>query len=417
MRANVIVRISWRNLWRHTRRTMLTVTTVSLGLALLLISLGLGDGSHRQMVDAAVRLGSGHVLIQQRGYQAEGALERFLERDQATLAQEWVKKQGQTFAVHQSLRRVFASGLASSAEGSTGVQILGVEPDAEASASRFDEKVISGSFLHNEARDQVVIGEGVARKLAVSVGQKIVLMAQEARTTEIQSRLVRVSGILRTGMEAFDQMLVVTDLQTAQQFLGLDEAIHQIALFLPEEPPSQALALQGKRELPGLEVLHWSDALPELRDYIRIDDGGNYVFYTFIFLLVGFTVMNTLLMSVLERGREFALLEAVGLTPGNRFAMVLVESGFLAFLSSLLGLTVGYAFHWYLHTRGLPLEIFYTGEISAAGVALDPVLYSDLSFNRLAGSILLIFALTLLLALLPALRAARAGDIRLLRTS
>lgn len=417
MRANVILKIAWRNLWRHTRRTILTVTTVSLGLALLLISLGLGDGSHQQMVESAVRLGSGHILIQQRGYQTEGALERFLQHEEAVLAQKWLEKRERAFEVRHSLRRVFASGLASSAEGSTGVQLLGVEPDAEASASRFDEKVINGSFLRNGAKDQAVIGEGVARKLAVSVGQKIVLMAQGARTTEIQSRLVRVSGILRTGMEAFDQLLVLTDLETAQQFLGLGDGIHQVAIFLGDETQSQALALQGSRELPGLEVLHWSDALPELRDYIRIDDGGNYVFYTFIFLLIAFTVMNTLLMSVLERRRECALLEAIGLTPGNRFAMVLAESIFLASLSSLLGLTVGYAFHWYLHTHGLPLEIFYSGEISAAGVTLDPVLYSDLSFNRLAGSIIMVFMLTILLALLPAVRAARAGDIRLLRTS
>ena len=163
-----------------------------------------------------------------------------------------------------------------------------------------------------------------------------------------------------------------------------------------------------------MEVLSWGEVLPELKDFIRIDDGGNYLFNLVIFLLIGFTVLNTLLMSVLERNREYALLDALGLTPGKRFAMVILEATVIAALAVVVGLTLGYGVHLYLHFHGLPLDLFYSGDISAAGVTLDPVIYSDLSLNRIVGSMLLVFGLILMLALIPARHAARRGDVHLL---
>ncbi len=129
------------------------------------------------------------------------------------------------------------------------------------------------------------------------------------------------------------------------------------------------------------------------------------------FLLISFTVLNTLLMSVLERGREFALLHCLGLTPGKRFIMVLVEAFFIAFLSALTGFGMGYGGHLYLSRHGLPLDLFYSGDLSAAGVAFDPVMYSHLSPARILQSMVLVFGLTLLLSLVPAWRAAQSTDV------
>lgn len=408
------LKIAWRNLWRRSRRTWLTVSTISLGLTLLLVSLGLGDGSHRQMIDSAVRMGSGHLIIQSFGYQETTEIERLLSQDQQRSVESWVEKRKSQFPVRFFLRRVFGSGVASSSDGSTGVQMIGIEVNQEVQASLFDEKLVEGRFLHPRESDRVIIGEGIARRLRLKPGEKLVLMAQGAQGAEIQSILMRVAGIIRTGQEGIDLTLVLIPLKAAQDFLGLRKGIHQVAVFLSEEPPSQALADLGKADLRALEVLHWSEALPELRDYIRIDDGGNYVFHVFIFLLIAFTILNTLLMSVLERTRELALLDALGLTPAKRFAMVLLEASFLALLSGFLGGTLGYSIHHYLHTHGLRIDLFYEGDISAAGVILDPVLYSDLSSNRILGSILLVVALTILLALVPALRASRSGGVHVL---
>ena len=410
----IVLKIAWRNLWRKPRRTVLTVVTISLGLALLLIFFGLGDGGHNQMIESAVRMGSGHIVIQQKEYHAKGGIERFLDTTQRQRAQEWVAEVESLFPIQHVLMRTYASGLASSADGSAGVQMIGIQPEAEREASEFDDKLTEGEFLDSTSRDQVVLGEGVAHKLALGVGEKLVLMAQAAGSPEIQSQLVRVKGILRTGLEESDQTLILLPLATAQGFLNLGEGVHQIALLMNNSGPSTALANSGKERLPSLEVLSWSEAMPELVDFIRIDDGGNYVMNLVLFLLIAFTVLNTLLMSVLERGREFALLHSLGLTPIKRFCMILFEATFIAALSALVGFGIGYGFHLYLNIHGLPLDLFYSGELSAVGVTFDPVIYSDLSMTRILSSLALVFILTLVLALAPAWRAAKSGDIHML---
>ena len=410
----IVLKIAWRNLWRKPRRTALTVVTISLGLALLLIFLGLGDGGHYQMIEAAVRMGSGHVLVQQKEYQAKGGIDRFLAPLEKERAEAWVREMETLFPIQHVLTRTYASGLASSADGSAGVQMIGIQPQGEKEASQFDDKLVQGDFLDSASRDHVVLGEGVARKLALEVGEKLVLMAQAAGSPEIQSHLVRVQGILRTGLEESDQTLILLPLTTAQDFLNLGGGVHQIALLMNNSGPSTALANMGKERLASLEVLSWSEAMPELVDFIRIDDGGNYIMNIVLFLLIAFTVLNTLLMSVLERGREFALLHSLGLTPIKRFVMVLFEATFIAALSALLGFGIGYGVHLYLNIHGLPLDLFYSGEISAVGITFDPVIYSDLSAARVLSSLALVFILTLVLALVPAWRAAKSGDIHML---
>lgn len=408
---SILLKIAWRNLWRKPRRTVLTVTTISLGLTLLLISLGLGDGGHEQMIESAVHMGSGHVLVQQQGYQEKGGVARLLSAEEIDSVESWGQEMKSQFPIRHVLRRTFVSGLASSADGSTGVQITGIQPRGEEQASDFAEKLIDGEFLTDQDRDRVILGEGVALKLSVEVGQKLVLMAQGAETQEIHSRLVRVAGILRTGLEEQDQVLLLLPLATSQEFLDLGAGVHQLAFLMQDARRSEELAALGQQRFSALEVLSWGEALPELRDFIRIDDGGSYVMNVIFFMLISFTVLNTLLMSVLERGREFALLHCLGLTPGRRFTLVVLEAFFIAALSALLGFVLGYGAHLYLKQYGLPLDLFYSVDISAAGVAFDPVLYSALSAARILQAMVLVFGMTLILSLAPAWRAARSADV------
>ncbi len=412
----ILLQIAWRNLWRNTRRTLLTASTVGLGMALLLLFLGLNDGVHRQMIEGAVRLGSGHLVIQSPGYQELGGLERALEADAAVRALRWLQQVSAGFPQQAVAPRLFGSALASSADGSTGVRLLGVDPDREIEASDFAQKLTLGEFLTQGDADRVILGSGVARKLKLGLGGRMVLMAQAAGNPEIESRLVRVGGVFETGLDEYDQTLVIAPLETAQEFYRLPGKIHQLAVILEDETDSEPLARQGQRRFSNLEVLSWREALPELEDYIRMDDAGNYVFNLFLFLLIAFMVLNTLLMSVLERAREFSLLDALGFPPRQRFWMVLMEAFFIGLLSCVLGLLVGYPAHLYFAVQGLPLDVFNLRDVSAAGVAVEPILYSHLSWARMAQAILAVFTLTLLLALLPARRAASLGDVHLLGT-
>ena len=413
----IIFKLAWRNLWRNRRRTALTVVTVALGLALLLVTLGLGDGSHLQMIDNAVRMGSGHVLIQSRGYQAHGGVQRALPEETRFRIRSWIERHGDASPVQNVVERVFASGLASSADGSTGVRIIGTQPGPESESSKFGEKLVQGEFVRPGAGDQAVIGTGVARKLRVGLGSKFVVLSQAAGSSELQSRLLRVSGILQTGLEDLDQSLVIIPLGAAQDLLLLPRQVHQVAVFVEDVEASGALAERGRMDLPeSAEVLDWTEAMPELTEFIRIDDAGNYLFNGIFLLLIAFVVLNTLLMSALERKREYALLDAIGLSSSGRFFMMFTEAVLLALLSTSVGMALGYGAHLYLESSGLPLDVFYQGEgeLSAAGAVMDPVLYSRLSAERLVVSASVITSLTLVLALFPAWRAGRRVSVQLL---
>ena len=280
-------------------------------------------------------------------------------RSQTEPVVNWLEEKKEDYRIEGVLARVFASALASSASGSSGVFLMGIQPGPEGRVSKFSSKVSDGEFLGDAQSQQIVMGEGVARKLKVRIGDKVVLMAQAARSPDIESRLMRVGGILTTGQENLDQTAVLALLDASQDFFGLNGELHQLAVLLPDEGDSLRLAAEARAAFPDLEVLSWQGALPELHDFIQVDDGGNYVFHVFLFLLIAFLVLNTLLMSVLERRKEFTFLDAIGLNPQQRFGLVMLEAFFIATLSCLLGFGIGYSGHLYFETYGAPAQ---TGE-------------------------------------------------------
>ncbi len=408
----IVLRIAWRNLWRHPWRTLLTASGTALGLGLLLLMLGLGDGSHLQMIDAAVRMGSGHVLLQAPGYQARRGVESALGADATGRVVRWARAQRDVVAV---LPRAFSSALLSSADGAVGVGLIGVEPAAEAAVSRFAARVRDGRFVAAADRGTAVIGSGVARVLHTGVGGRIVVMAQAAQEREVRSALLRVVGVVHTGLDEVDRSLLVVPLGSAQELLALDGRVHQVALILRDQARSAALAAAARRAFPELEALTWAQADPDVETAIRLDDGGHYLFNAIFFVIIGFMVLNTLLMSVLERRRELALLGALGLTAGRRWAMVMVEASMLAGLAIAGGLVLGIGVTTYFRVHGLPLAWFTDQPFESGGVLIEPVMYAYLGVRRVVGSAALVLALTAGLSLVAARHAARPVDVGLLK--
>lgn len=409
---SIVVMLAWRNLWRHAARTLLTASGVALGLAFLLTMLGLGDGSHLQMIDAAVRMGSGHVLLQAPGYQHRRGVEMALPASTVRQVEAWARSRPDVVAV---LPRAFASALLSSADGGTGVSLAGVDPAVEKAVSRFPARVTDGRFLVAGDRHAAVIGSGVARVLKARVGSRVVAIAQGARGGEVRSSLLAVVGVLHTGLDEVDQSLVLMPLRATQEFLDLEGGVHQVALMLSDQAGAVSSAREARLAFPALESLTWAQADPELEASIRIDDGGHYLFNGIFFVIIGFMVLNTLLMSVLERRRELSLLGALGLSPRRRFAMVLVEAALLAALAIAAGLALGLGAHAYFGTHGLPLRWFTERSFETAGVLIEPIMYSHLGAARVAGAATLVFSLTLLLSLFAARHAARPSDVNLLK--
>ena len=416
--ALLLVKIGWRNLWRNPRGTLLTALALGLGLTLLLISLGLLDGSHEQMVGNGVRFGTGHVVIQAQGYQDTGSVGLLLPARVLSTADEVLHAVALKHVLRGMSPRLLASGLLSSAANASGVSMMGVIPRDERAVSLIPQRIIEGNYLKDDQQSGIVIGVELARKLAVKIGDKVVLMTQavqppdteatDAGGGDMQSTLLRVSGIFRTGIQAIDAHIIQLPLPEAQALLGVPDRVTQVAILLEREGDSLMVARALRKQLTGVpvEVLPWRESMPTLAQLFLLDEAFNYVMNGVVLAMVGLGILNTILMRVLERRYEFGLCSALGLRPVQLGVMIIGESLALTALSLALGLVLGLGAQHYFATAGLDLRWFFHSSLPTA-LVFDPIIYSRLSLTRIASSVGIVFLTATVISFYPALKAAR----------
>jgi putative ABC transport system permease protein len=414
----LLVKIGWRNLWRNPRGTLLTALALGLGLALLLVSLGLLDGLHEKMVGDGVRFGTGHVVIQAKGYQDTGSQDLLLPAQVVSTTAEFLHTEPMKRLVRGVSPRLLASGLLSSAANAAGVGIIGIMPKEERAVSLIPSRIVEGKNLTDDEQSGVVIGAELARKLEVKVGSKVVLMTQAVQQPDreatdpgeggMQSTLLRVSGIFRTGVQAVDAHVVHLLLPVAQTLLGVPGRVTQIAVLLEREGDSLMVARDLRKQLAGVavEVLPWRESMPRLVQIFRLDQAFNYVMNGVVLAMVGLGILNTILMRVLERRYEFGLCKALGLRPLQLAVMIIGESLALTTISLALGLALGSIVHYYIATFGLDLHWLFKGGAPSAFV-FDPIIYSRLSLSRIVSSVSIVFLTTTVISFYPAFKAAR----------
>ena len=414
----LLVKISWRNLWRNPRGTLLTALALGLGLALLLISLGLLDGGHEQTIADGVRLGPGHVVIQARGYQDSNSDELLLSAPVVSQAEVFLQTGGMKQLVLGVSPRLLATGLLSSSANASGVRIMGVIPEDEAAVSLIPHRMVEGTYLTGDKPSGVVIGAELARKLEVKTGSKLVLMTQALREPgatqnavgeEMHSTLLRVSGVFRTGLQAVDANIIHLPLPAAQTLLGVtDGRVTQVALLLAQEGDASLVANDLRKLLANapVEVLTWRQSIPMLAQILGLDHAFNYVMNGVILAMVGLGILNTILMRVLERRYEFGVSKALGLRPTQLAAIVVGESLALTAISLTLGLVLGLSVEHYFANTGLDLRWIFKSGLPPA-LELDPILYSRLTANRIAWSVGIVFVMATIISFYPALKAAR----------
>ena len=414
----LLVKIGWRNLWRNPRGTLLTALALGLGLTLLLISLGLLDGSNEQMVGNGVRFGTGHVVIQAPGYQDTASQELLLPDRVVSTTEEFLHTRAMKPLLRGVSPRLLASGLLSSAANADGVRIMGVIPKEERAVSLIPERIVEGNYLNDDQQSGVVIGAELARKLAVKIGAKVVLMTQVVQSPdtdaadsgggEMQSTLLRVSGVFRTGIQAIDAHVIQLRLPEAQALLGAPDRVTQVAVLLEREGDSLMVARGLRKQLTGVpvEILPWRESMPTLAHLLLLDDAFNYVMNGVVLAMVGLGILNTILMRVLERRYEFGLFSALGLRPVQLAVMIIGESLALTAFSLTLGLVLGLGVQHYFATHGLDLRWFFHSSLPSA-LVFDPIIYSRLSLTRIASSVGIVFLAATLISFYPALKAAR----------
>ena len=404
-----LLNVSWRSLWRSRRRTAITVSAIGFAVAIAVFFIAFAEGVYAQLIDQAVRMQSGHVTVQHSDYADAPAIDLAVS-DVPRLRQELARLPG----VETTKVLVVGQGIARTSHGTVGAAALGVEPEAEAATSVIAAKIVEGTYLDGSPRSAVV-GTVLADRLRLAVGKKLVLASNDAKG-DLVEELVRVQGIFATGAEEVDGYLVQVPIDFTRKLYGLrpDQAT-QLGLVLgdPDDQPDVLGLARQAVEGTGAAALPWQEVMPDLAAYVRIDGGSNMVFQGILIFLSLFTVFNTILMSVLERTREFAVLLALGTPPWRVKAQVVVESSLLGLLGCGAGLLVGGLLGYWMQVEGLDMKSFYDEGVTISGVALDSLVYARVTPGLLAGVGLLVFSATLLTSLVSVRQVDRiaVGDV------
>ena len=407
----VIALLALRNLRRYLRRTLLTALAMIVGGALLMFSLSLGDGTHESWIDSGVRMGTGHITIESPEFQLSRKIDDRVSANARAAVEGALRDPGVAEQITAVSAKVIVRGLASSAAGARPVQVMGVEPLGEAEFSTLDEQVVEGRYLEPGDGLAAYVGVDLVESLDLRLGSRLVLTAQDV-DKEIAGQLVRVVGVFRSGVPAIDQALVHVPLETVGAWLGSGQDVTNVGVLVAESNDVPRVASQLRASLAELiesnaiRVIGWREAMPELNAAVAIDDFGNYLIHGILFVIIGFGIVNTVLMSVLHRRREFGLLQALGLTPRQTGALVLIEGLVLTAFSAVLGIGLGVLVTWYFWGDGLDFSSMMSGEMTFSGVVIDPVIVPLFRGARIAQALLFILMIGGVASAYPAIRAA-----------
>ena len=411
MHFGVITMLALRNLRRNLRRTILTATAFIIGGALLTFAQTFGDGTHEQWIDSGVRTGSGHVTVEVPEFRVSRKIEDRLAGGTLQLVRKAVESSAAADRVTDVFYRLTINGLATSASGARPAQILGVDPTIEASLSPLDEQVVEGRYLKKDDRLAAFVGAGLVDALDLRIGSRLVVMAQDAHK-EVAGQLVRVVGIFRTGIAELDDSVIHVPIATAGEWLGTGRDLTNVGVMVDSSVAVPGLVRHLRRELAepiakgDATVMGWREAMPSLHAAVLVDEWGGYLMLGILFVIVGFSIINTVLMSVLHRHREFGVLQALGLTPRQTASVVLVEGLLQTVVCALIGVGVGLAITA-AFSGGIDIsELYNDQEMQFSGVAIDPVIVPMVTPVRILYILGFMMFVGIVSSVYPAMRAA-----------
>ncbi|XCN73605.1 MAG: FtsX-like permease family protein [Candidatus Electrothrix aestuarii] len=349
---SLVLKMARASLARRGLRSLLVILMIGISLWGLLLMEGVYEGMIEQMITNAIRSDSGHLSFFAKGYRSDPDLALLVHDVPAIRAALEQDTRVQSFAM-----RMKQDGLAATAHASRGAVVIGMELAREEQHGRLAEYLHKGEFSFGKQEKGIILGFKLADTLRVRIGSKIILSAQDMHA-EVASAAFRVTGILKTNNMALDERAVFIDLGRMRKMLSVPEGVSQIAVIVRDQ--EQLAEIQGdlQKQFKGLDVLRWDELYPALMQSKVIMDGFNLIISGMIFCVAALGIFGVMLVSVLERIREFGIMLAIG----TRFSLIrniiLAESFFLGLIGFLFGSLIGGLTLYYFKTYGLDLSAF-----------------------------------------------------------
>ena len=402
-----MLRLAWRNVWRNGRRSLINVAAMGFGLAAIMFGQSMMRSLQYQLVEKATGSFTGHVRIQRADVDEPKFPDKYMTDPEPA---------AKLMAADPRLlawgRRLQLTGLVSSPKMSLGALISGVEPDRERRITDMAGYIKEGTYL-KAGEKGIVMGRKIAGRLDVRLGEKVVLMAQAADGS-MGAEMFRVVGISETGSESFDGQMVWIPLPAMQELLGRPGQANELAAKLKDLDQADAVAADFNAKLgPGnISALTWKSIDKEILGIESFQNGLLTIVLFVVFAIVALGILNTQLMSLFERVREFGVLMAIGARPRWIVRLVLIESALLGLVGVSLGVVLGAALIGHFGRSGLSLPV---GNAFKYFLPFPTVIFLRPAWGMHAFACATVFAVTLLATLPPALRAGRLKPAEALR--
>jgi ABC-type lipoprotein release transport system permease subunit len=398
---SLFLRLAWRNIWRHRRRTLIVVLAISLSVSMMMLYDGMMAGFEQAIYGNAIKVLGGNIQVHAEGYdnKADQTPLLAIQDDQKIIAA--AKARPQVLAVS---RRINTGGMATSREGAFSVSIVGIEPEEELPVSLPAQNVSSGRFLQTGDLDSIFIGKGLADAMDVAVGDRVTLVGR-ALHEQMRQRTMTVVGIFDVGMKDIEKQTIYITLAEAQDLYGLTGKASEITISLQSLGQETAVMDAIRPSLNGYEMASWQTNFPELNQAVNSKNGVMDVFNVIILVIVGIGILNLLMMAVYERTREIGLLGALGVRPRQISNLFILEGALMGLLGVVAGIALGLIFNSILHTVGIDYSKFAT--MTSFTALISDRVYSTLGLEKIGQRALTVIIIAVLAAWSPAREAAR----------
>jgi ABC-type lipoprotein release transport system permease subunit len=403
--------MAWRNIWRHPRRTILTISAVAFAAAILVFMLSLQLGSYETMINSTVKIFAGHLQVQAKDYKEKNDI-RLVVPDPAAIG----KILDNTPGVEAYTYRASAFSMVSSRDRTYGTLVVGVDPEKEANVSTLKKVIREGSYLTGDDYEGALIGELLAKNLRVDVGDELTVIGQ-GRDGSVAATLLIVRGIYKSGLADFDRSSVQISLRNFQDLYSMRGAAHEvvaIARSLRDVAAIKRSVEAGIADIGNdhsLVALDWMELVPGLLQAIQLDLTSGMIFYLILIMVVAFSIMNTFLMAIFERTKEFGVLMAIGTTPRRLTKILLIESISMTMVGIAAGIILGSIITLYFQSHGI--EFAGSAEIMSE-FGISGKLYPRLSIISATVGPTLVLAMTFLAALYPAMKIRKLRPVEAL---
>ncbi|MFW6274910.1 MAG: ABC transporter permease [Spirochaetota bacterium] len=398
------VKLAFRNLLRQKRRTVFTGLSMLVGFVLAGFFIGWADGTYNHMIDKFTRNRLGHIQLHREGYLDKPSLYKTIGSPEEIGSRIDSYDQVESWAP-----RIYSAGLVSITEKSAGAEIIAVDPQREDRTTAFSNKIVAGRYF--EEPGEVLIGKELAKILEGEVGEEIAIFSQAADGS-IAENLYTVVGLLDMGDPRLNRSGFYMQLSDARELLVLYNQAHELALTLHDlrQVERVTAALRTEFSDTDLSVAPWQEFAEEFYRAMQADKNGMYISLVVVILVVAITILNTILMSVMERQKEYGVLKAIGTRPVNIVKMVLAETGILALFSIVLGAVITFFLNSYMAEQGLHLG----SPINWGGIQLE-YMKGEVNLRSFLLPSITVIVTSLAVCLFPAIKAARTEPAKTMR--